>query len=95
MTVVTVFNCDFCKNYNSSQEVMKRHEQECVNNPVNHTCLTCGKFFIDINIVDHIFYKAKPKCSEGILISSYGKTDLNHKTIQHCPKWKSTNQKIK
>lgn len=53
------FVCDYCGKV-GNEEFIKKHEEECLYNPDNHTCYFCAHYRIMNN------NKCNPRCRKGV-----------------------------
>jgi hypothetical protein len=66
MRKIEVLKCDYCTSISKSEEYLKRHERNCLANPINRSCITCiwynVKDHVDPCLVDAIIVEESAKC---------------------------------
>lgn len=41
MIIIESYQCEYCNRKSENKLSIEIHEQQCINNPKNRTCLTC------------------------------------------------------
>ena len=89
MRKIEAFHCDYCRKVLVNGTGMKKHEKNCLKNPANRACSSCGNFTRNhISIADGGNYETDPTCREGLIQPDPNNPKNRHGLRRDCEHWK-------
>ena len=87
MNLILAYQCGFCSRVSKWRSSTQRHEKGCFYNPATKSCVTCGKFCIEIETYYNRNHGGDPGSTDHEYKQWYCWDKKLDRRVKHCDLW--------